>query len=273
MTNLVNLAKSRGYGGYVFDLENLSPAALAQYPASVAQARAALKPLGREVWVTAPFAEPGLEPEDASQAASDTMVLMAYDEHWGGDAGQGGGQPGRRPVRTGTRRTSSMTRPSSTRRKMVVALGDYGYDWTLGQERQGDQAARREIFYDATQDAKDSEASVSFDDDALNPTFGYLDDDGSKHIVWFLDAATVFNQIKVGDDYRPRGYALWRMGAEDPADLGLLPPAVRLGQARGAGNRRARHRRRLRRQGRGAARRRNARRRARATSRSTPTPA
>ena len=33
ITNLVALAKQRGYGGYVFDFENLSPQALAQYPA------------------------------------------------------------------------------------------------------------------------------------------------------------------------------------------------------------------------------------------------
>ena len=65
--------------------------------------------------------------------------------------------------------------------------------------------------------AHDADAAVSLDDDALNPTYAYEDDNHRKHIVWFLDAATLFNQVKVSDPYRPMGYALWRMGAEDPA--------------------------------------------------------
>src|SRR5580692_4149128 len=214
VTNLVNLAKSHGYGGYVFDLENISPQALAQYPALVAEARAALKPLGREVWVTVPFANPDWNLK-TFQSASDTVVLMAYDQHWGGDAGQGGGQPGPPAgedwFETNLEQDMNQLDPAKT----VVALGDYGYDWTLDKSGKAIKG-ETEVFYDATQDAKDSEATVSLDDDALNPTYGYINDDGSKHVVWFLDAATIFNEIKIGDDYRPRGYALWRMGAEDP---------------------------------------------------------
>jgi peptidoglycan-N-acetylglucosamine deacetylase len=211
VTNLVNLAKSHGYGGYVFDLENISPAALAQYPALVAQARAALKPLGREVWVTVPFANPDYDLKKF-QSVSDTVVLMAYDEHYGGAGGQPGPPAGEDWFETNLEKDAAQLDPA----RMVVALGDYGYDWKLDKSGHAVNG-ETEVFYDATQDAKDSEAAVSLDDDALNPTYGYIDDDGSKHIVWFLDAATVFNEIKIGDDYRPRGYALWRMGAEDPA--------------------------------------------------------
>jgi len=215
VTNLINLAKLHGYGGYVLDLENISPQALAQYPALVAQLHAALKPLGREVWVTVPFANPDYDLKKFA-AVSDTVVLMAYDEHWGGAVGQGGGQPGPTASEDWYEKNLDKDASQLDPTKMVIALGDYGYDWTLdktGKAISGDT----EVFYDATQDARDSEAQVSFDDDALNPTYGYIDDDGSKHVVWFLDAATIFNEIKIGDDYRPRGYALWRMGAEDPA--------------------------------------------------------
>src|SRR5579872_6076038 len=55
--NLVALAQTHGYAGYVFDFENLSPQALAVYPQFLAEARAALKPAGRELWVTAPIAD------------------------------------------------------------------------------------------------------------------------------------------------------------------------------------------------------------------------
>ncbi|HVN00787.1 MAG TPA: glycosyltransferase [Caulobacteraceae bacterium] len=211
VTNLVNLAKAHGYGGYVLDLENISPEALAQYPALVAQLHDAMKPLGREVWVTVPFANPDYDLRKF-QALSDTVVLMAYDEHWGGAGGQPGPPAGEDWFEKNLEKDAAQLDPA----RMVVALGDYGYDWKVDQSGRAVNG-ETEVFYDATQTARDSDAHVSLDDNALNPTYGYIDDDGSKHIVWFLDAATVYNEIKVGDDYRPRGYALWRMGAEDPA--------------------------------------------------------
>ncbi|MBS0333055.1 MAG: polysaccharide deacetylase family protein, partial [Proteobacteria bacterium] len=48
------------------------------------------------------------------------------------------------------------------------------------------------------------------------------DDQGRKHVVWFLDAPTLFNQIRVADGFRPMGYALWRMGGEDQLDYQVL---------------------------------------------------
>jgi spore germination protein YaaH len=90
--NLVTAATKRGYAGYVFDFENLSAAGAQAYPGFIAAARAALKPLGREVWVTAPFADDSW-PLKKLQASADAIVLMAYDQHWGtGDAGPPAGQ-------------------------------------------------------------------------------------------------------------------------------------------------------------------------------------
>jgi cellulose synthase/poly-beta-1,6-N-acetylglucosamine synthase-like glycosyltransferase/spore germination protein YaaH/peptidoglycan/xylan/chitin deacetylase (PgdA/CDA1 family) len=219
LANLVNAAKTRGYGGYVMDLENLSPQALAQYPGFLAAAHAALKPLGRELWVTTPFANGDYDLK-VFQSVSDTVVLMAYDEHWGGGSGAAS-QPG--PVASedwfeaNLEKDMSVLDPAHT----VVAMGAYGYDWTLDKGGKAIDGVTT-LFYDATQEARDSEATVTMDDDALNPTFGYVNDDGSKHIVWFLDAATIFNEVKVADDYRPRGYALWYMGAEDPTAWSFL---------------------------------------------------
>ena len=216
VTNLVNVAKQHGYGGYVFDLESLSPQALAQYPDLIAQARAALKPLGREVWVALPFANPDYDLR-RFQAVSDTVVLMAYDEHWGGPGGEAGPPAGQDWFESNLAKDLKQLDPAHT----VVALGDYGYDWTLdakGKATSGDTQG----FSDITQTASDSGADVTMDDNALNPNFGYVDENGLQHRVWFLDAATLFNEVKVADDYRPRGYALWRLGSEDPAVWNFL---------------------------------------------------
>jgi peptidoglycan/xylan/chitin deacetylase (PgdA/CDA1 family)/GT2 family glycosyltransferase len=59
------------------------------------------------------------------------------------------------------------------------------------------------------------------------------DDNGDSHEVWFLDAATLFNQVKVTDAWKPRGYGLWRMGMEDPGVWSVLGKPY--GQASAAG--------------------------------------
>jgi cellulose synthase/poly-beta-1,6-N-acetylglucosamine synthase-like glycosyltransferase/spore germination protein YaaH/peptidoglycan/xylan/chitin deacetylase (PgdA/CDA1 family) len=209
ISNLVAIAQQRGFAGYVFDFENLSHEAIARYPAFLAKARAALKPLGREVWVTTPFSDDSW-PLARFGAVADTVALMAYDQHWGtGDPGPPAGQDW---FESTLERDMKLLDPSHT----VVIFGGYGYDWTLKTATEPGKA-ESVTFYDATQTAHDADAHVSLDDDQLNPTFAYQDDDQRKHVVWFLDAATLYNEVKVSDPYRPMGYALWRMGDEDPA--------------------------------------------------------
>ena len=52
---MADFAQKRGYSGYIFDFEDLSPAALKAYPTLIAEANAAFDKSGREIWVTAPF--------------------------------------------------------------------------------------------------------------------------------------------------------------------------------------------------------------------------
>ena len=77
-------------------------------------------------------------------------------------------------------------------------------------------------FSDAMVAARDSGAIIQFDAATNNPHFSFDDGDGTKHQVWFLDAATAFNQIHAADPFQPAGYALWRLGTEDPSILPLL---------------------------------------------------
>src|SRR5207248_11748559 len=43
------------------------------------------------------------------------------------------------------------------------------------------------------------------------------EEDESHHIVWFLDAVTAFNQMRAASGYHPAGFAVWRLGSEDPS--------------------------------------------------------
>jgi cellulose synthase/poly-beta-1,6-N-acetylglucosamine synthase-like glycosyltransferase/peptidoglycan/xylan/chitin deacetylase (PgdA/CDA1 family)/spore germination protein YaaH len=212
---LVSEAEKRGYAGYVFDLENMSEAGVQAYPGFIAQVRAALKPSGREVWVTAPFDDESW-PMKRLQAAADTLVLMAYDQHYGtGDAGPPAAQDW---FQTLLAKQMARLDPDKT----VIALGDYGYDWTLPEGKSKPGKAEAVTFTEATEKARDAGALPQMDSTSLNPMFSYADDAGRKHEVWFLDAPTLYNQIKVADGFRPMGYALWRMGGEDQLDWKLL---------------------------------------------------
>ena len=212
IANLEELADKRGFAGYMFDLEDMSESALAAYPAFIAEINSALKQSGREVWVTAPFDEEGWPLRKLQNAAS-TLVLMAYDDHFQSD------KPGSVAGQEWFERNLARTFPQLDQSRLILALGAFGYDWGP------DGLADAVTFHESTVNALDSGVAVNFDPATLNPNFDYADGEGHAHHVWFLDAATTFNEVKVADAWRPRGYGLWRLGQEDPGVWSLLGKA------------------------------------------------
>jgi len=98
----------------------------------------------------------------------------------------------------------------------IIAIGSYGYDWVKGQ------SASALSFEEAVLSARDSEAEITFDPETSNPHFSFIEDDGKRHDVWFLDGATAYNEVHTADAYRPAGYAVWRLGSEDPSVWSVL---------------------------------------------------
>jgi cellulose synthase/poly-beta-1,6-N-acetylglucosamine synthase-like glycosyltransferase/spore germination protein YaaH/peptidoglycan/xylan/chitin deacetylase (PgdA/CDA1 family) len=213
LASLLDLAAKHGYAGFCFDLENMSPKGLKAYPAFLKHAHDVLAPHGLEVWVTAPFDDEAY-PFKAIQKAADTLILMAYDEHW--STGAPGPTAGQDWFETNLARRMGALDPDRT----IIAFGSYGYDW-MTKARNGEPAEVMN-FHDAMTAARDSGAAITMDDNALNPTFSYADENGQPHQVWFQDAATLFNEMKVTDPWRVRGYAMWRLGDEDPDMWTLL---------------------------------------------------
>lgn len=142
----------------------------------------------------------------AYSAAIDYVVLMAYDQHWtNSDAGPIAAQDWFERNLAGRFHELDPT-------KTIVALGNYGYDWS-----EHDNDAREITFQEALITARESEAAPFFDPDAYNDYFEYADDDQSQHKVWFLDAVTAFNQMRAASGYKPAGFGIWRLGSEDPS--------------------------------------------------------
>lgn len=156
-----------------------------------------------ELLVCVPFDDPDWDYAAYADAA-DFLVLMAYDEHW--EEGAPGSIAGQAWFEATLDKRMKDLDPSQT----IIAIGNYGYDWAPGQP------ADDVTYQEAIRAAQDSQAEIDFDADSENPHFSY-EEDGKKHQVWYLDAVTSFNQIHASDIYKPYGYALWRLGSEDPS--------------------------------------------------------
>src|SRR5438445_8566464 len=58
--------------------------------------------------------------------------------------------------------------------------------------------------------------SVQVQGPSYRPDF-YFEDEDTEHAVWFLDAVTFLNQVREVRDQKAGGFALYRLGSEDPA--------------------------------------------------------
>jgi len=203
--NLLNYVQQNKFAGISIDFENVPPTSQKDLRQFMIELHTAFHPLGLEISQSVPLDDESFDYKGLSEVA-DYLILMAYDEHESESA------PG--PVASQNWYDNALAKrfaelPAD---KYVIAVGSYGYDW-----QEGKKPAEEITFQDAARLAQEAEETIRFDSTALNPTFEYEDDNGKPHSVWFLNAITTFNQMAAGNRFHPRGYALWRLGSEDPS--------------------------------------------------------
>ena len=151
-------------------------------------------------------------------ANSDGIVLMNYDEH------QTNSDPG--PIASQTWFVANLVRVLKIvpKEKLICAVGNYGYDWTLSIPNPKDRRHRKPQVLntdvlsvsDAWGHASDADADLGLDYDTLNPHFEYIDEDNNqRHVVWFLDAVTLLDEMRAARELGLQTFALWRLGEED----------------------------------------------------------
>jgi cellulose synthase/poly-beta-1,6-N-acetylglucosamine synthase-like glycosyltransferase/peptidoglycan/xylan/chitin deacetylase (PgdA/CDA1 family) len=189
--------------GIVVDFESLPDASLPDLGLFLKELRAAFAPHNWTVAVAAPFANDKWPFADFARDVDYTM-LMAYDEH--ASHGAPGSIAGQSWFENLLDRRMEVLSPDRT----IVALGSYAYDWNSDDV---DSLS----FEEAVIAANDSDATVAFDPQTNNPHFSYVEEDNTRHDVWLLDGVSAYNQIHAADIYKPAGYAVWRLGSEDPS--------------------------------------------------------
>jgi len=203
--NLLRYVQSNHLAGISIDFEDAPPESQPGLQAFMQALYARFHPLQLEVAQVIPLVSPAFDTRLLAES-SDYLILAAYDEHWSG------GSPG--PVasqnwfQAGLKNQLALVDPH----KVVVAIGNYGYDWSASPPQ-----AQTITFQQAIQTASSAKASVMFDPSVQNPAFTYVDQNGKSHVVWYLDAITAYNQMAEGLRERVRGFALWRLGSEDPS--------------------------------------------------------
>ncbi len=209
------LSANPKYRGICMDLEEIPPSAMKLYAQWLAEIHHDFAPKGLKLYVNVPAeSDPALM--RAMGLSTDGAILMNYDQH------EDTSEPG--PVAAEDWFEASLARAVKyiPKTKLIVAIGNYGYDWqqpidSKGRVKPGKVDGVDDITVQEAWDrAGDAGATVTFNGDELNPHFAYDDDDAHvRHQVWFLDSVSALNELRAARQLGLRTFALWKLGSED----------------------------------------------------------
>src|SRR6266545_1529614 len=206
---IVAFLLSDNYKGLTLDIESFPQEAQPGYRALVAELASDLHQRNKKLYLSVPSANSDFDYAYIARMA-DGLILMNYDQHYPG------GEPG--PVAGQDWFVQNLAQALKVvpREKIICAIGNYGYDWTTAPKGKPGMAGVHNVsVQEAWLEARDSEAEISFDSDALNPHFNYLDEKNLRHDVWYLDGVTALNQMRAARSLGISTFALWRLGSED----------------------------------------------------------
>jgi len=202
---------SDGFRGLMVDFEAFPSAGQPGYVALLNELSSDLHSRGMKLYVSVPAHNQEFD-YAAIAAPADGVVVMNYDEHYPGAASG--------PVASQDWFVDNLKFVVKVipKEKVICAIANYGYDWVLKPKKGKLPPSAKDhsvTVQEAWLEARDSDEDVSFDDDALNPHFSYLDENSLRHDVWFLDAVTALNHMRAAQTLGIQTFALWRLGGED----------------------------------------------------------
>ena len=209
--NIYSNLTEHNFAGVNIDFESLGPPDRQPLVAFMRQLSARLKTKGLLLTQSVPINDPAYDLRQLA-AVNDFIVPMIYDEHYqSGEPGPIASQPW---FQKQLDRLADLVPPEKT----VIGVGGYGYDWPIGGTGSVEVS-----FGKVMSEAAANRASVAWDTTAGNPVLRYTAG-GQAHEAWFLDAVTALNQAQSVSDGGFRGFAVWRLGAEDPDLWKVLQP-------------------------------------------------
>src|SRR5205809_3269815 len=205
--SVLSVLRNAKASGVVVDWQQIDPAYKKDITKFIDKFADALHDDNKELWLCV---QPGQELDyidfDALADNVDRFVAMLFDETSDTDP------PGPLGSRSWFEGWLHSLLEDADTKQWIVAIGSYGYDWTIGGKK-----AEMISFSEAMRRANDAEIkSAEVRGPAYSPYF-YFQDEDKEHAVWFLDAVTFLNQLREVRDKKAGGFALYRLGSEDPA--------------------------------------------------------
>jgi peptidoglycan-N-acetylglucosamine deacetylase len=205
--SVLSVLRNAKASGVVVDWQQIDPAYKKDITKFIDKFADALHDDNKELWLCV---QPGQELDyidlDTLADNVDRFVAMLFDETSDTDP------PGPLASRSWFEGWVRALLEGSDTKQWIIAIGSYGYDWTIGGKK-----AELIAFAEAMSRANDAETkSVDVQGPSYSPYF-YFQDEDKEHAVWFLDAVTFLNQVREVRDQKAGGFALYRLGSEDPA--------------------------------------------------------
>ena len=212
-----------GLAGTTLDLEGFDASQQPQVLAFAQQLRDSMHGIGRLATQAVAASDGDAYVRRAGQI-NDELFPMLFDEHY--PQGEPGPIASQHFYVTQARRFATLVSPS----KLILMIGAYGYDWNDAEAVNAHRAENFD-FQETMRAARGvGQPRPHFDPASLNPYMTWTDADSTDHLLWYLDATTAYNEMRVGHALGVAGHALWHLGGEDPslwnavtADGALLP--------------------------------------------------
>ena len=208
------LMQSDSYGGLTLDFEEIPEDAQPSYRQLVTELCNDLHARGLKLFINVPVENVDFDFAFFS-AHTDGLILMDYDEHFAE------GAPGAIASQAWFVKNLQSALKVVPKDKLIVAIGNYGYEWRTEVTGKGRKRKEQRLNVDAVTvqeawiRAAESDEGITFDPDSLNPHLAFMDDQSIRHDVWFLDAVTALNEMRAANQLGVDRFALWRLGSED----------------------------------------------------------
>src|SRR5438477_6416760 len=204
---VLSVLRNAKAAGVVVDWQQIDPAYKKDITGFIDKFADALHDDNKELWLCVqPSQELDYIDFEALSDNVDRFVAMLFDETSDTDP------PGPIASRSWFEGWVHVLLEDSDTKQWIFTIGSYGYDWTIGAKK-----AEMISFSEAMSRANDAEIeSAEVQGPGYSPYF-YFQDEDKEHAVWFQDAVTFLNQLREVRDKKAGGFALYRLGSEDPA--------------------------------------------------------
>lgn len=212
---LISGLKEMEASGVIIDWEQLDPSYSKELTKALALLKRELMNENMELWLCIPVGnDVKIFDLDSLSSVVDRFVAMLYDET--GDLDAAG------PISSISwyKQWLSALIGHGNTQSWIVGLGSYGYDWK--NNHKADTISFRDVMARASYTNTglitnhDPFDGLHFDYKIHNERIT------ETHTVWFLDVVNFRNQIVLADGLSVGGFAVWRLGLEDPAIWGIL---------------------------------------------------